>query len=160
MPTRAKAVAFRDETIVPTLKSLGLDSGAAAELLLGTALQESKLVYRRQLGNGPARGLFQMEMATHNDLFANFLRYRSTLRHAVIQLKSAPDADAEDELTQNDAYAAAMARVHYLRAPKRLPTAGDTEAMAAYWKQYYNTPLGGGTVDQYIESWNGVMGTA
>ena len=81
-------------------------------------------------------------------------------RHAVVQLKSAPDANAEDELTQNDAYAAAMARIQYLRAPKQLPTAGDTEGMAAYWKQYYNTPLGDGTVDQYIASWNGVMGPA
>lgn len=160
MPTRDKAVAFRDEVIVPTLQSIGLHSDAAVELLLGTALQESKLVYRRQLGDGPARGLFQMEMATHDDIWDNYLRYRSTLRNAVLQLKSDPKAAAGDELTNNDAYAAAMARVLYKRAPKALPGAGDVEAMAAYWKQYYNTPLGAGTVGQYVTSWTAVMGSA
>ena len=160
MPTTAKAIAFRDETVVPALNAISLYSQAAAELLLGTALQESKLVYRRQIGGGPARGLFQMEMPTHDDIFTNYLKYRSTLRNAVLQLKSSPTAKAVDELTDNDAYATAMARVLYKRAPKALPKAGDVAAMAAYWKQYYNTPLGAGTVDQYIASWSSVMGAA
>ena len=159
MPTRSKAIAFRDEIIVPTLTTLNLYSEAAAELLLGTALQESRLVYRRQLGDGPARGLFQMEMATHDDIWNNYLKYRSTLRNAVTQLKSDPDADPEGELETNDAYAAAMARVQYKRAPKALPEAGDVEGMAAYWKLYYNTPLGDGTVAQYVSNYTGVMGS-
>jgi hypothetical protein len=158
MPTRSKAITFRDDIIIPTLQAIGLYSEAATELLLGTALQESKLVYRRQLGNGPARGLLQMEMATHNDIFNNYLKYRSTLRNAVLQLKSDPQGDAENELTDNDAYAVAMARVLYKRAPKALPDAGNVEGMAAYWKQYYNTPLGAGTVNQYVTSWTSVMG--
>lgn len=158
MPTASKAIAFRDEVIVPALNAISLYSAAAAELLLGTALQESKLVYRRQIGGGPARGLFQMEMPTHDDIFTNYLKYRSSLRNAVALLKSSPTAKAEDELTNNDVYAAAMARVLYKRAPKALPKAGDVPAMAAYWKQYYNTPLGAGTVDQYIASWSSVMG--
>ncbi|MFG6485445.1 hypothetical protein ACG04R_02105 [Roseateles sp. BYS78W] len=160
MPTREKAIAFRDDIITPTLQAIGLHSDAAVELLLGTALQESKLVYRTQIGGGPARGLFQMEMATHDDIFDNYLKYRSTLRNAVLQLKSAPDADAEEELTNNDAYAAAMARVLYKRAPAALPSAGKLSDMAAYWKQYYNTLFGAGTVSQYMNSWNSVMGAA
>jgi hypothetical protein len=158
MPTRDKAIAFRDEIIAPAIKAIGLYSDAACELLLGTALTESDLVYRRQHNGGPARGLFQMEMATHDDIFKNYLKYRSTLRNAVINLKSDPKADGEAELIDNDSYAAAMARVLYKRAPKALPKAGDVEAMAAYWKQYYNTPLGAGTVDKYVAKWNHVMG--
>ena len=159
MPTNAKAIAFRDEIIVPALNAIKLYSQAAAELLLGTALQESKRVYRRQIGGGPARGLFQMEMATHDDIFTNDLKYRFSLRNAVLHQKSSLTAKAESELTNNDAHAAAMARVLHKRAPKALPMAGDVPAMAAYWKQYYNTPLGAGTVDQYIASWSGVMGS-
>lgn len=52
-----------------------------------------------------------------------------------------------------------MARVLYKRAPKALPHAGDVPGMAAYRKQYYNTPLGAGSVDQYIASWSSVMGS-
>jgi hypothetical protein len=69
---------FVRATIGPVLRQLGLDEyrmQAAEELLLGTALQESGLIYRRQLNNGPALGLFQMEPATHDDIWADFLTY-------------------------------------------------------------------------------------
>jgi hypothetical protein len=158
MPTRAKAVAFRDEIIVPTLKTIGLYSEAAAELLLGTALQESRLVYRKQLNGGPGRGLFQMEMATHDDIVKNYLNFRAKLKNSIQQLRFDIDGSAEKELTENDSYAAAMARIQYKRAPDALPVVGDVEGMAAYWKMYYNTPLGGGTVTQYISVWKSVMG--
>ena len=157
MPTKEKALVFRDTVILPALQAIGLASDAAAELLLGTALVESRLSWRRQLGNGPARGLFQMEMATHDDIWKNYLNYRAGLAAKVKALKSAAAAVAESEVENNDLYAAAMARVLYKRAPAALPAAGDLEAMATYWKQYYNTPLGKGTVGKYIEVWNGTM---
>ena len=158
MPTREKAIIFRKEIIVPTLQAIDLYSDAAAELLLGTALVESRLVWRRQTNSGPALGLFQMEMDTHNDIWNNYLKYRSKLANAVRLLKTSAKADPETELENNDAYAAAMARVHYRRAPAALPSAGEVDKMAAYWKLYYNTPLGAGTVSKYVEVWNQTMG--
>lgn len=157
MPTKEKALVFRATVILPALQAIDLASDAAAELLLGTALVESRLSWRRQLGNGPARGLFQMEMATHDDVWTNYLNYRAKLAAKVRALKSSALAAAESEVENNDLYAAAMARVLYKRAPAALPAAGDVEAMAAYWKQYYNTPLGKGTVGKYLEVWNGTM---
>ena len=157
MPIRSKAIEFRDQTIVPALQAISLHTDAAAELLLGTALAESRLVWRRQLNDGPARGLFQMEMATHNDIWSNYLKFRSTLANAVRALKTSAKADPETELENNDAYAAAMTRVHYRRAPAKLPAAGEVQAMAAYWKLYYNTPLGAGTVSKYVEVWTQTM---
>ena len=59
--------------IRPALKIIGLDFRAAEELLLGTALQESRLTYLHQLGGGPALGLFQMEPGTHDDIWTNYL---------------------------------------------------------------------------------------
>jgi hypothetical protein len=45
---------------------------AAAQLLLGTALKESlQLKYRRQI-QGPALGYYQMEPATHDDIWNNY----------------------------------------------------------------------------------------
>ena len=46
------------------------------QLLLGTAAVESYFIYRRQLGGGPAVGLWQMESRTARDIFDNYLRYR------------------------------------------------------------------------------------
>ena len=150
---------FAVDVLSPVLQQLGLDQyrvQAATELLLGTALQESALIYRRQLGGGPALGLFQMEPATHDDIWANFLHYHPALAQSVEALTTNPPAAAT--LETNDKYAAAMCRVHYLRMGQivgqtPLPEAGDIPAIAAYWKRFYNTPLGAGSVAQFITHW-------
>jgi hypothetical protein len=142
---------FREHILQPVLEDIDLYSLAAEELLLGTALQESHLTYLKQIGGGPAVGVFQMEPATHDDIWLNYLEYDSELGGKVRDLSFTP-VDAE-EMMGNLYYAAAMCRVHYYRVSEALPDAGDIEAQAAYWKQYYNTPLGAGTVDEYIANW-------
>jgi murein DD-endopeptidase MepM/ murein hydrolase activator NlpD len=144
---------FGRSVIQPALQQVGLDSEAAEQLLLGTAIQESQLTYRRQIGGGPARGLFQMEKATHDDIWATSLAYRPDLAGKVRALLSGPHADRDRELETNDRYAAAMARLRYLRAPEALPRAGDIPAMAKYWKKYYNTAHGKGTPEEYLRNW-------
>ena len=129
-------------------------SPAAAQLMLGTAIHESKIKHRRQIGGGPARGLFQMEPATHDDIWDNYLKYRSKIGDQVKALLSSATANRHHELEANDNYAAALCRVHYLRAPGALPPFGDIGAMAAYWKKYYNTAKGAGTVAKYTTDWN------
>lgn len=144
-------VQFRDIVIVPALKSVALHSEAAVELLLGTALQESRLQYLKQLGTGPALGLFQMEPATHDDIWTNYLAYRPELAARVARLAHVRNAGA---LATDLLYAAAMCRVFYRRIKDPLPAAGDVPGQAAYWKEHYNTYLGAGTEDEYIENWN------
>lgn len=52
--------------IIPALAQLpaSMDSVRARVMLIAIALQESRIQYRRQLGNGPARGLWQFELGT------------------------------------------------------------------------------------------------
>ena len=157
MATKRHALFFLQTVIEPTLLYLGLWSPAANELLLGTALVESNLMHRRQQGGGRARGLFQMEPATHNDIWENYLKYRAQLAERVQKLLTSEKDDKLVELEVNDKYACAMARVHYLRVPAPLPYAGDVARMAAYWKQYYNTLRGRGEVPEYIRRWQEVM---
>jgi hypothetical protein len=144
---------FLTTVIRPTLIEIGLHSTAAEQLLLGTAMQESDLVHRRQMGNGPARSFFQMEPATHNDIWQNFLKFKKELADKITNLLTSPIADKIEELENNDRYACAMARVHYLRVPEALPAADDIEAIANYWKNHYNTLLGAGTAAQFIAKW-------
>jgi len=150
MPTPTE---FRNKVIRPTLMHLDLGGVAAEELLLGTAMQESDLLHRRQLGGGPGRGLFQMEPATHDDIWSNYLAFKAPLAEKVKALLPAPTADRMTELENNDRYACAMARILYRRAPAPLPQAGDLAAMAAYWKKFYNTPLGAGKPEQFVAKW-------
>ncbi len=151
---------FTKYIIKPALTVIGHDSPAAVELVLGTALQESRLQYVKQLGNGPALGMFQMEPATHDDIWENYLAYKPELADAVKSL-AAPNGGGHpsaNELIGNMWYAAAMCRVHYLRVSDPLPSAGDTPGMAAYWKEHYNTHLGAGTEEEFEEVWFANMG--
>ena len=154
MPTPQE---FLEQVIRPTLATIGLSGAAAENLLLGTAIQESRLVFRRQLGNGPARGLFQMEQPTHDDIWANYLTFRQALGD---QVGAQPNGAANRfaELENNDPYACAMARVHYLRVSEALPAANDIAALANYWKRHYNTSQGAGTADEFVANWNKAFG--
>ena len=54
-----------------------------------------------------------------------------------------------EEMTGNLYYATAMCRVHYRRVKEPIPN--TVIGQAQYWKRYYNTPLGKGTEENYIQ---------
>jgi hypothetical protein len=140
------------EPVLCALPSISF-SRAAAQLLLGTALHESMgLKHRRQMGGGPARSFFQMEPATHDDIWDNYLKYRSKLAGEV-EAVLADKTQKHYELEFNDHYAAAMARVHYYRVPEAMPGFNDISSQALYWKKHYNTAKGKGTTAKYLKDW-------
>jgi hypothetical protein len=134
------------------LEAIDLGGQAAEQFLLGIAWQESKLTARRQLGGGPALGLWQMEPATYDDCWTNFLNYRGQLAEAIEALLPPQIEASAAALELNDEFACAMARVKLLRCPGALPAFDDIEAQANYYKQYYNGP-GAATVVQYLANW-------
>ena len=100
-------------------------------------------------------GLFQMEPATHDDIWRNFLEYHGGKKHTEMlkQLCTPYQPDA-DIMFWNLRYAALMCRMHYYRKPHKLPEADDIEGLAVYWKTHYNTHLGKGTVSEFIENYH------
>jgi len=149
-------ITFRLNVVRPVLQRLALWSQVAENLLVGTALQESLLTYTRQIG-GPALGYFQCEPATHDDCWKNYLKYRATLAAKVRSFIQNDDKtkfpDAEI-MVENPYYAAAMARIKYLRIPSPLPTdPDDIMALGNYWKQWYNTPLGKGQPQEFYDKY-------
>jgi len=140
---------YTAEIVIPTLEHLALYSKAAENLIVGTAVQESHLTYLRQVGGGPALGVCQMEPATHDDIWENYLSYRSELKNRVDRLL-APYKPKVEQLVGNMPYAVAMTRVHYMRVPHALPSADDAEALGQYWKAHYNTEQGAGTVAEFV----------
>jgi len=144
-PTGIRSSDLRNHIIRPTLKRIGLWSEAAENLLMGTAAQESKMGHYLTQINGPALGIYQIEPATYRDLFDNYLQYRQEFSRKV----GLYNADGEHDLVFNLAYSTIVARVIYYRAPEPLPQADDISGLAAYWKKYYNTPLGRGTEREF-----------
>ena len=134
---------FRLHIVRATLISLRMWSPAAENLLLGTAVQESGLKYLRQFNDGPARGFYQIEPATHDDIVKRYLKRRTALRQRVDKLV-APEPSRIDQLATNLAYATAIARLCYWRDPEPLPEADDIEGLAGIWKRVYNTEKGKG----------------
>ncbi len=150
--------------IRPALEHMGIGGQAAEELVLGTAIVESGLIYLKQHGNGPALGLWQMEPATHDDVYETFLIYQVNLRRSLNGLVIDRDRNAmfvderRIQMTWNLRYGAAMCRLKYYRDPKPLPAAGDIEAQGDYWKRIFNSWRGKGTVEKYVRQWHKVMG--
>ena len=123
-------------------------SDSAVNLLLGTCAQESHFGrFLRQLGGGPALGVFQMEPATLNDIWGNWINNRADFAQALAEMGY--DTPRPSRLVYDMRYAAIMARIHYFRKPDPLPAWHDPYALGKYWKDHYNTHLGRGTVEEF-----------
>ncbi|NHJ39631.1 MAG: hypothetical protein FK731_06310 [Asgard group archaeon] len=138
---------------------LKLENNSATNLLLGTAAIESHCgKWFRQKGLEDNRydgafGIFQMELKTHTDIW-NFVILKKQLFLDVTGGLRIDTLSDEYNLMYNIPYAVAMTRLHYWRFPESLPDADDIEGLARYWKKYYNTELGKGTIDHFIECYN------
>ena len=144
---------FERFVISLALSLLGMDSPAARALLLGTAAQESHLGrYLRQVGGGPAMGVFQMEPATYHDIWRNFIDNHPDIKQRLAARW--PMEPAPEEMMTDLLLAAVMCRLHYRRVNAPLPQADDLAGLARYWKLHYNTPLGGGSTEEFVRNWN------
>ena len=146
---------------------------AVSRLLFGTAAHESDgFAFRRQTSprwDGPVGGfsLWQEErgsinagmvqLATTGALREKAARFLFGIDWGKAVAAGWPmrwDESFVVELLRcgcGDRLGVLLARLHYLRCPGAIP--GDVHGQAAYWKQWYNTVAGKGTVEEYLEHW-------
>ena len=129
-------------------------------LMVGTVATESAFRHRRQIGGGPALGLFQIEPDTAAGIYMSYLRYNPDRYQRMMRicfgLGSAPFfvpeiGDMEELLRLYDDYSACLARLNYLRWPEAIPK--SLAGQAAYYKKYHNTVAGKGSVEKYLRDW-------
>lgn len=121
-----------------------MNAPAATVQLLATTLQEDPQQLRRQMGNGPARGLWQFErgggvkgVMTHPA--------SAEAMQALCLARGCPFAamDIWERLETDDVLAAGAARLLYWTDPKRLPDARDEDYPGAWaaagWALYLRT---------------------
>lgn len=145
---------LREYVIKPTLKEFDLWSKSAENLLMGTAAQESKLGHYLKQINGPALGIYQMEPATYTDILANVL-IRAQINRPILQ--NYKFSDNSDPLIYDLQLATLMCRLQYWRWKEPLPDANDIEGLANYWKKYYNTAKGKGTIYGFMENYKATI---
>ncbi|MDG2339388.1 MAG: hypothetical protein P8N94_15610 [Gammaproteobacteria bacterium] len=142
-------VNLKEEVIEPTLDFLGMNSKAAVKLLMGTAAHESLFGHFLKQVQGPARGIYQMEPATHVDLWTNYIDRRPPILVKVEKFL-APHPSPVQQLSTNLSYSTAMARVHFWRRPEPLPHHDDIPGLAAYYKRFWNTYEGKASEADFI----------
>lgn len=146
---------LREYIVQPTLEAMGafnakLNTESAVELLLGTAAQESDLgFYLHQGFDGGGLGIYQIEAATHEDVW-RYLRRPENEGLSQIVLTFATQAD-DKALIGNLHYATAIARIKYWMRPEPLPTTIDQHAI--YWDTFYNANPDHGTPQEYVDSY-------
>ena len=145
---------FRQCIVLPTLYSLLMDSPDAEELLVFTCATESLgCTYIKQV-EGPALGIYQMEPLTHNDLWTNYINYKSTLVSLLISNFDISRIPNEYRLVYDLRYATAMARIFYHRTNEPLPPHNDVDLIWEYYKKYYNTGKGAAEKDEAIKRYH------
>lgn len=119
------------------LVPMKMDSPRARLQLLTTGQQESQFQYRRQMGNGPARGFWQFEQ---NGSVKGVMTHPATtaIAHDVCSGFGIPweRPNVWAALETNDVLACVFARLNLWWAPGALPDIGDREGA---WKLYVDT---------------------
>ena len=101
------------------------------------------------MGDGPAVSFWQIEPATINDIWVNYILYRKPLVQKAYELGFIED-EMDFSVMTNIGVAIFFTRIYYRRKPGAIPK--TTEERAEYWKKHYNTEQGKGTVKHYIEA--------
>ncbi len=145
-----------DLIIKPVIDGLGLDDknkkGAYA-LLLYTAQQESNCgQYLTQLGGGPARSVWQIERATYEDRFDNYLIYRPKLLDRLVDVAGTAEFPDFEYVAGNMYLACAVARIVYRKSPLPIPEWNDLDAMWKIYKSAYNSYLGAADMNEFINN--------
>lgn len=134
-----------------TSMAIGCWHPAAEELLLMIAAHESHMgKYLRQVGGGPALGIWQMEPATYEDCWKNVVPRKPYWAQQLTQLGGGMATPSR--LANEHALAAAMARLQIWRHAEALPDAGNLEALGRYAKKYWNGP-GKATSGMYVQAY-------
>ena len=127
---------LRFEIVRPALRSISMYSEAAENLIMGTAAQESRLEYVRQIG-GPALSLFQIEPASYYDYWDNYLQFRPEMSVTILRAIGTDRRPDANRMIWDMRLATIMCRIHYRRIQDALPDSHDVWGMAHYWKRFY-----------------------
>lgn len=135
---------FIKQALSPALALLpaAMDTPKARVMVLAICLQESGLIHRRQMGNGPARGFAQFELGTRQSrggVWGVYLHDAS--RFWLDRLCASRGVQFLPEsiwnaLETDDVLAAGVARLLLFTDPKRLPATDDPDGA---WGLYLRT---------------------
>lgn len=125
-------------------------SGDAVMLLFRTGCHESHCgEYLTQIGGGPARGFYQIEGPTHDDLWDNYIDLHPEIKNSL-----AGKGILRDVLRLLDfEYSTVMARLCYMRHSEQIPPYNDINGQYYFYKKYFNGH-GKATLETFVDDYN------
>ncbi|MFW6002291.1 MAG: hypothetical protein ACOCQD_03040 [archaeon] len=135
---------------------------AVYQLLFTSAAESDCGKYIRQV-KGPAMGLFQIEPNSEKLVWKWVIENNENLFEALVN-SSTGSIFGGDDLIGNIKYQIILARAYYYSCPDALPNISDPidkdsiKRMARYWKKYWNTEKGKGTVKGAVKKYKKFVG--
>jgi hypothetical protein len=119
------SIVYLQRIVIPAALDLlpaEMDSPLAEAEMIAIALQESRGISRRQLGNGPARGFWQFEKGGVIGVMTH-AKTKQTILSTLSQMSYPADVDVvQTALADNDLLAAVFARLLLWTHASPLPT--------------------------------------
>ena len=120
------------------------------QFMVAIGLVESGYNYVAQVPEADALGYWQVQKGTYLDNQVNFLDFKNEFNHYWVLLKKIHIA-SYPSMASDCVFACYMGAITVYRAPASLPQYNDIEGMANYWKTYYNTSQGAGSIEDAFQ---------
>lgn len=147
----------------PALAALNLGGGVVAErLVLGTMAQESRFTSINQITSGapklgPGIGVCQCEAWVLEDVLTRLQDKNPAAAKSLHGLAGDAPQGLAMKLASNAGFAAGVCRAHYWLIPAALPATPDPVLLGQWWKTWYNTATGKGTVADFVASYHALV---
>ena len=141
------------KVVIPTLKEIprGYSEKAALAIMMIIAHESSRGEYIAQMGNGPAKGIIQMEGWVHDDVWINSDTIRANAERIGI-IQRGQLAPKSDRLYWDLRYNVFMARQRLFMDINPLPN--TPEEMSKYLKSFWNSSAGAADDNSYLRDYN------
>ncbi len=148
--------------VYPVNETLGMNYPAALKIVMGTAAKESAMGKYLHQKQGPAMGVFQIELATCKDILFRYLKRREHLAEKLVcasnwkvyaGVSNWPELTDEDlsQLLHTDLrFQAAICRLKYWMVPE--PLEDNWEYLSWYWNKFYNANDEHGTEEEFLNA--------
>ena len=124
----------------------------SVQMMLAIAAQESHCgMYFKQVGGGPARGVWQVETRSSEDVLENFVAHKNGLADLLMSMYSPVLKYAH---IQSPLYNCAIARLILYRYPEAMPDLDDKDGMWEFYKHRYNSEYGAAEQHEWDKNWD------
>lgn len=120
------------------------------QFMVAIGLVESGYNYVAQVPEADALGYWQVQRSTYLDNQVNFLDFKNEFNHYWTLFRKI-HAASYPSMASDCVFACYMGAITVYRAPAALPEYNDIKGMAKYWKTYYNTSQGAGSIEEAFQ---------